>query len=1025
MIARQTPFSSATFVALGDGLAAGAADFGLSEILQAYSFPAQVAAQLGTPFPQPLIEAPGIGPVFGTQELPPRLPQPMQTTVLVEFPPSAPFANVSIPCITLAESLTRRPTSPVLHRSDALQTAINLILGLPGLMMPGSQQMPTQVEYAAYRQPTFIIVALGLTEVLRAAERGDAAWIPDDVSFRAHYGQLLAQFVRVPSTVMLATLPDPRHTALLTPVGASARVLKATPSVVQAMFGLDEDDYLTPEGLIEAGSRLLMHERGPLAANAVVPAAAVARISERVAGLNAQLRALASEHGALVLDLHRLYASVKQQGVVVAGRYLSGEYLGGFFSLNGVSPGKTGHGVIANEVIRVLNAECGTTITPVSLEALIADDPVADYRPADGPDATEADMAARPVAVRALPVSPSARPRSAGPRAVRAHITLPPSLEVTLPLHPESSYFGDGLRACHATIERDIPFGSSPNTLFGGLCLVQSHVKGSLHVRFAPPVDDIAHFELSVGEGLAGNDGELTAPQLYRLPATGSGVSDIKGLVSSGDLDLATGDVSNIRFYFGFGNSALMALVSVNPHIPPTPIEFSSDTRTDADNPHYGSAWAKFEQLEDGTLDFLFNGTTFLPLGPGFGGVPLKFPLPFAGPSGQFASVPSVGTALHPHILLSTRPPEEALPFGDVPQLPANTVREYTVYPHGSAFGDRFDLNVPEMEGGATGRSHLTGRLLVQFGAPTANSLPFTVTTVLPGGMFATPPDSPVAKAFPGRLSVGLLAHDERLRFPKVHYDMHGVAWVDDPFELSLGSIDLRTGRVLGTFQHRGFIVQNVLLKLIELEPRTPKSSWRMRGPAAFQRNGDGQTVFTFNGGDWIPFPEGFGFPKPDLQSCFVVGPGSRLDPYFYLTASDGVAPPASGKSGEASGLVASNGQRFSYKYAFAGYSAGRPAMFEYTNEGLNATFRMGSLVWVSFTNRNRAAEPGECDCVTFTGIGLWSTDMKGPHMCTVSISTNAEHPYVSILIDGGQLSNVNTKPSKGVLPFPELVRCP
>ena len=108
MIARQTPFSSATFVALGDGLAAGAADFGLSEILQTYSFPAQVAAQLGTPFPQPLFEAPGIGPVFGTQELPPRLPQPMQTTVLVEFPPSAPFANVSVPGITLAESLTRR-----------------------------------------------------------------------------------------------------------------------------------------------------------------------------------------------------------------------------------------------------------------------------------------------------------------------------------------------------------------------------------------------------------------------------------------------------------------------------------------------------------------------------------------------------------------------------------------------------------------------------------------------------------------------------------------------------------------------------------------------------------------------------------------------------------------------------------------------------------------------------------------------------------------------------------------------------
>jgi hypothetical protein len=78
----------------------------------------------------------------------------------------------------------------------------------------------------------------------------------------------------------------------------------------------------------------------------------------------------------------------------------------------------------------------------------------------------------------------------------------------------------------------------------------------------------------------------------------------------------------------------------------------------------------------------------------------------------------------------------------------------------------------------------------------------------------------------------------------------------------------------------------------------------------------------------------------------------------------------------------------------------------------------MGSLVWVSFSNANRAAKPGECDCVTFTGIGLWSKDMKGPHMCTVQISTAAEAPYVSILLDGGMLSNVNTKPPVAVMPI-------
>jgi hypothetical protein len=80
-----------------------------------------------------------------------------------------------------------------------------------------------------------------------------------------------------------------------------------------------------------------------------------------------------------------------------------------------------------------------------------------------------------------------------------------------------------------------------------------------------------------------------------------------------------------------------------------------------------------------------------------------------------------------------------------------------------------------------------------------------------------------------------------------------------------------------------------------------------------------------------------------------------------------------------------------------------------------------GQLVWVSFGNANRDARPGECDCVTFTGIGLWTKDLGGPHMCTVQISTAPDGQYVSIQIDGGLVSNVNTKPKEAVLPFAGL----
>jgi hypothetical protein len=479
-------------------------------------------------------------------------------------------------------------------------------------------------------------------------------------------------------------------------------------------------------------------------------------------------------------------------------------------------------------------------------------------------------------------------------------------------------------------------------------------------------------------------------------------------------LNLATGLVSNLAYNIGFMNSALFALVSVNPNLPRAPISFPGQ---------YGSAWAKFEPRDDGLLDFSFRGMTFLPFGPGFGGQPTRFPLPFAGPTMHFASIPAVGTALHPHLSLSTRAPDGEPCGANCPDIPSNTVREYTAFSHNTAFGDKFSLNIPELGGSGTGRSHLLGRVLIQFGEPKNNAVPVAVSTLVPGGMFAKPPDSPMASMFPGRLSLGLLGHDETLHFPQSAYQINKVCFIDDPFEFSVGSIDLTTGRLLGPLLFRGFIVQDMLMALMQIEPRTPKSSFYFRGPAAFERDAGGQTIFNFNASVRVPYPEGFGFPQPDLKSTYLVGPGSNLDPFIYIQAMEGQAPPPAGKSGAAQNVAASNGQRFSYSYSIPGSPAGKPARFEYTNETTGGAFTMTSLVWVSFLNAKRTAPNGvECDAVSFTGLGMWNEGERVPHLATVQISTAPDMPYVSILIDGGMLSNVNTKPDKPVLPIPQYL---
>ena len=100
------------FLVLGEGLAAGMTNFSLTEHEQRESFPAQVARQMAVHFPQPLFQAPGLGDAPGFPSLPVRLPIEYQTTVLTEFPPPTPFANLSVPGLTLAEALTRRPVAP-------------------------------------------------------------------------------------------------------------------------------------------------------------------------------------------------------------------------------------------------------------------------------------------------------------------------------------------------------------------------------------------------------------------------------------------------------------------------------------------------------------------------------------------------------------------------------------------------------------------------------------------------------------------------------------------------------------------------------------------------------------------------------------------------------------------------------------------------------------------------------------------------------------------------------------------------
>lgn len=1032
----------ATYVALGEGLAAGAGDFALWNDFQLWSFPAQMARQMQAEFTQPLLQQPGIGNLPGFPPLPVVIPGLMQTTVLEAWPPPAAVNNLSVPGFRLADALHLRPKPPLVHRDDARQTAANLILGMPDLMDGATGELPTQLELALRRKPTLSLVALGYLEAIEAAVTGDTRRLPDAARCRGDYLRLLKPLREAGAEILVMNVPDPMDTACVSSVEGAGQVVRVEPAILLKVYGLRGDDLITVRGLVEIGYQFLSQGIGQLPQGCVLSGETAGRISARIREINAELAMLAREQGAHLCDLHALFRQVRGDGLDVGPRRLTADFLGGFYTLNGYYPGWTGQALIANEALRVLNQAYGASFPMINVGQVAASDPVVLYQPAGGPLLTADQLppppvqpalgeAAVSVAAAASPVAKraaSARPvDQCPPPPLPKPLVLPPGLEQVLPLNKERSYFGDALRAVDCLNPQDAPMGACGGVLFGGLALMDSHLSGQVRIRFSPPVNNVTQFELSVGDGLQGDDGILAAPQFFKLPGQQQGVTDFPGMVSTGLLDLTTGQLieppaATPSFNFRFANTALFALVQVNPNFPNVPISFPGQ---------YGSAVARFTQREDGKLDFDFLGTTFLPLQQVFGAQPVRFPLPFAGlagPSPQFASIPTRGLALHPHIHLSTREAPVETPEG-VPEIPTNTVREFTFITHNTSFGDDFNLTGPFLGGTGRGRSQLLGRLHVQFGEREGNSVPFYVSAMLPGGFLAPAPEPPSpisqglsAGGFPGQLASGPLGFNEFLRFPLRTFFLDDVFLVSDPFDLPVGAVDVRTGEVIGGQLHRGFIGQDVFFALIRIEPRTPSGSFLFHGPASFQKGPRGETVYRFCGEVHIPYPEGFLFPQPNLAVGFAAGPDSALDPFFWIRAVDGDPPPPHfSKQGKATNVLASNGDRFSYGYDIPAEPSRRRAAFAYTNHSQQGGFRLQSLTWVRFGNAaSSRTRSGQFDTVTFAGFGTWTKDgVDSFQPATVHVSTVPEASYVGIQIGGGAVSNVNTKPAsfKAVLP--------
>ncbi|HVV46858.1 MAG TPA: hypothetical protein VHC72_16710, partial [Bryobacteraceae bacterium] len=415
-------------------------------------------------------------------------------------------------------------------------------------------------------------------------------------------------------------------------------------------------------------------------------------------------------------------------------------------------------------------------------------------------------------------------------------LALPPDRDEVLPLAKSSSYLGDAVRIVDCPNSQDEPFGTCGNLVFGGLAMYNTHLTGFVHIHFEPPVNNIAHFEVTHPNDMVGDDVFMSAPQMFEFGVGQNRILDDFNNYSEGDLNLVTGEVTNLRYSVFASNSFYFYLENANPQLKPPPFTFPGQ---------YGSAWAAFSQRPDGLLDFTFYGSTFLPLGDNVNGDPVRLPLPLCGPFYNCANITSLGLSLHPHLAESTIANTDPKCGDACPAIPAGTMTEFTVNSAVSDVGEDYSgLNIPQLGGGGTARSQVQGRVQIQFGQLNGNYLPVAVTALPPAGLIVPPPALPVAG-----LSVGWLGHDEFLRFPMQTYDVTGTATTDDPFDFAVGEVAITTGKFVGGLLWRQFWTHSLLTALQTDNPVSIPStqSYLLRGPADFTTGANGELLFRFS----------------------------------------------------------------------------------------------------------------------------------------------------------------------------------
>ncbi len=365
-----------TYCAIGDSLTQGCQALNVEESRQYWSFPAQIARQMGTGFNQPLMKFPGCGFPNIEDAIKDKRINMFSYVQGLMFPRRVDsrqdnINNFGISGATMSQILDwnlavyRSPESLLIKCMEFFSPYMTATLG--GHVR---KRFEPEVYQALKRNPTFLTIWIGNNDVFISAVSGTSKLVVPVDFWCATFDRMVEQIKATPSVkgVVLINIPDVTVAPFFQPVG---------------------NPFNRVTGPVTPGSLVPFFIKETRSDEEALTPAEIEKIRSVIVQLNEKIARTAKEQGWALIDMHALFSDIHKTGrrlqyadgtlsdITVRADYATG----GLFSLDGMHPSSTGYACLANVIIRGINDFYGTTIPMVDEVAVwkqdsICQDPV-------------------------------------------------------------------------------------------------------------------------------------------------------------------------------------------------------------------------------------------------------------------------------------------------------------------------------------------------------------------------------------------------------------------------------------------------------------------------------------------------------------------------------------------------------------------------------------------------------------------------------------------------------------------------